>query len=454
MTDRPSFIAMRSIIAWPAPNAQNTEAAHGSALGDDEVAATKRVLGFDPEKTFEVADEVLAHTREALDRGREAHGRVGEAARRVAHRQPGARRGVRPDRRGRAARGLGGEAPGLRGGQGRRHPRRVRQGAPGARRGHPRAVGRLRRPRRLEQHHDRQDVVVPPGGQPAAGGATRTAARSTSASASTPWPREMNGIALHGNTRIYGGTFLVFSDYMRNAVRLSALMQLPVTYVWTHDSIGLGEDGPTHQPVEHLAVAARDPGPERRPPGRRQRDRDRLARDPQALHQGVRQGRPARSGADPPGRADVRGRTRTPPRAVTSCSRPRAARREVDPDRAPAPRCSSPSRRASSCRPTGVADPGGVDAVRRVVRGAGPGVPGQRPAAVREGPRRGRGRHRSDLAPLRRRRRPHRLAGALRRLRRRQGPLPRVRLHRRERRRRRPGIARRRRSADARTYDT
>jgi transketolase len=71
---------------------------------------------------------------------------------------------------------------------------------------------------------------------------------------------EMNGIALHGNTRIYGGTFLVFSDYMRNAVRMSALMQLPVTYVWTHDSIGLGEDGPTHQPVEHLAALRAIPG--------------------------------------------------------------------------------------------------------------------------------------------------------------------------------------------------
>jgi transketolase len=71
---------------------------------------------------------------------------------------------------------------------------------------------------------------------------------------------EMNGIALHGNTRVYGGTFLVFSDYMRNAVRLSALMQLPVTYVWTHDSIGLGEDGPTHQPVEHLASLRAIPG--------------------------------------------------------------------------------------------------------------------------------------------------------------------------------------------------
>lgn len=71
---------------------------------------------------------------------------------------------------------------------------------------------------------------------------------------------EMNGIALHGHTRVYGGTFLVFSDYMRNAVRLSALMHLPVTYVWTHDSIGLGEDGPTHQPVEHLASLRAIPG--------------------------------------------------------------------------------------------------------------------------------------------------------------------------------------------------
>ena len=75
----------------------------------------------------------------------------------------------------------------------------------------------------------------------------------------------MNGIALHGGTRVYGGTFLVFSDYMRGAVRLAALMKLPVTYVWTHDSIGLGEDGPTHQPIEHLASLRADPRPGRRP---------------------------------------------------------------------------------------------------------------------------------------------------------------------------------------------
>ena len=82
----------------------------------------------------------------------------------------------------------------------------------------------------------------------------------------------LNGIVLHGGTRAYGGTFLVFSDYMRPAVRLAALMKLPVIYVWTHDSIGLGEDGPTHQPVEHLTRAAGDPRPGRGPPGRRQRD--------------------------------------------------------------------------------------------------------------------------------------------------------------------------------------
>ena len=117
---------------------------------------------------------------------------------------------------------------------------------------------------------------------------------------------EMNGIALHGNTRIYGGTFLVFSDYMRNAVRLSALMHLPVTYVWTHDSIGLGEDGPTHQPVEHVAALRAIPGLNVVRPA----DANETAiawREILALDQGVRQGRPARSGADPSGRADLRG---------------------------------------------------------------------------------------------------------------------------------------------------
>ena len=87
----------------------------------------------------------------------------------------------------------------------------------------------------------------------------------------------LNGIAVHGGTRVFGATFLTFSDYMRPSVRLAALMRLPVTYVWTHDSIGLGEDGPTHQPIEHLAALRAIPGPRRRTPRGRQRDRRLLA---------------------------------------------------------------------------------------------------------------------------------------------------------------------------------
>ena len=118
-----------------------------------------------------------------------------------------------------------------------------------------RAVGRLGRPRRVQQHHDDgRRLVRPESIATRIGTADPTAARCTSASASTPWAAILNGIALHGPTRPYGGTFLQFADYMRPAVRLAALMNIDPIYVWTHDSIGLGEDGPTHQPVEHLAA--------------------------------------------------------------------------------------------------------------------------------------------------------------------------------------------------------
>ncbi|WP_369257636.1 transketolase [Streptomyces sp. R35] len=259
VTDKPSFIAMRSIIAWPAPNAQNTEAAHGSALGDDEVAATKRVLGFDPEKSFEVANEVLAHTREALDRGREAKAEweKGFAAWRTANPE----RAAEYDRIASTELPAGWEEklPVFEAGKGvatRAASGKVLQ-----------ALG----------------AVIPElwGGSADLAGSNNTTIDKTSSflPADNPLPEadpygrtihfgirehsmaaEMNGIALHGNTRVYGGTFLVFSDYMRNAVRLSALMHAPVTYVWTHDSIGLGEDGPTHQPVEHLASLRAIPG--------------------------------------------------------------------------------------------------------------------------------------------------------------------------------------------------
>ncbi|WP_405794506.1 transketolase [Streptomyces longwoodensis] len=258
-TGRPSIIAMRTIIAWPAPNAQNTEAAHGSALGADEVAATKRVLGFDPERSFEVADEVLAHTRRALDRGAEAHAawdkqlagwRDGESERarlfdRVVAGQlpegweeslPVFEEGGSVATRaasGKVLQALGPVLPELWGGS---------ADLAGSN----------------NTTIDKSSSFLPEGNPlPEASPYGRTVhfgIREFSMAA------EMNGVALHGNTRIYGGTFLTFSDYMRNAVRMSALMQLPVTYVWTHDSIGLGEDGPTHQPVEHLAALRAIPG--------------------------------------------------------------------------------------------------------------------------------------------------------------------------------------------------
>ncbi|GAA1907111.1 transketolase [Streptomyces durmitorensis] len=258
-TERPSFIAMRSIIAWPAPNAQNTEAAHGSALGDEEVAATKRVLGFDPEQNFEVADEVLAHTRAALDRGRDAKAEweKGFAAWRTAS----------PERAADFDRIAAGELP-----QGWEEKLPVFEAGKGV-------ATRAASGKVLQA----LGAVIPElwGGSADLAGSNNTTIDKTSSflPAGNPLPEadpygrtihfgirehsmaaEMNGIALHGNTRIFGGTFLVFSDYMRNAVRLSALMHLPVTYVWTHDSIGLGEDGPTHQPVEHLASLRAIPG--------------------------------------------------------------------------------------------------------------------------------------------------------------------------------------------------
>ncbi|MEU5771190.1 transketolase [Streptomyces asoensis] len=258
-TGRPSIIALRTIIAWPAPNARNTEASHGSALGAEEIAATKRLLGFDPEKSFEVSDEVLAHTRGALDRGAQDHAAWDK---RLAQ-----WRGNDPERSRLLDRILAGQLP-----EGWQDALPVFE--PGKDVATRAASGKV-----LQA----LGAVIPElwGGSADLAGSNNTTIDKTSSflpegnplPEASPYGRtvhfgirefsmaaEMNGIALHGNTRIYGGTFLVFSDYMRNAVRMSALMQLPVTYVWTHDSVGLGEDGPTHQPVEHLASLRAVPG--------------------------------------------------------------------------------------------------------------------------------------------------------------------------------------------------
>ncbi|MEU0336232.1 transketolase [Streptomyces sp. NPDC006193] len=258
-TGRPSVVALRTVIAWPAPDARNTAAAHGAALGEEEVAATKRVLGFDPGRSFQVEDEVLRHTRRALDRGAEAHAawdkRIAEW------------RTARPERAGLFDRISKGELP-----EGWEDALPVF--AEGERVATRAASGKV-----LQA----LGAVIPElwGGSADLAGSNNTTIDKNSSflpegnplPEADPYGRtvhfgirefsmaaELNGIALHGNTRVHGGTFLTFSDYMRNAVRMSALMQLPVTYVWTHDSIGLGEDGPTHQPVEHLASLRAIPG--------------------------------------------------------------------------------------------------------------------------------------------------------------------------------------------------
>ncbi len=262
VTDKPSFIQLRTIIAWPAPTKQNTGASHGSALGAEEIAATKELLGFDPDKTFYVSDEVLAHTRLARQRGIELQAdwqssfdewatnhREGLALlERLTKRElpagwESALPVYEPDEKGLATRVASGEfltaaaplLPELWGGS---------ADLAGSNNTTPKGE-----PSFLPPEHSTKAFQGNLYGRVLHFGIREHAMGAI-----------LNGIALHGPTRPYGGTFLVFSDYMRPSVRLAALQELPVTYVWTHDSIGLGEDGPTHQPVEHLAALRAIPG--------------------------------------------------------------------------------------------------------------------------------------------------------------------------------------------------
>ena len=303
---RPSS-RLHTVIAWPAPTARGTGKSHGSALGADEIAATKELLGFDPKKTFEV-DRRRPRPR---PRGEEARqGRppgVEQAVRRVAQGPtPSAPRcstasstASLPDGFEKALPVFPADAKGTGDARG------IRQGARRPRRRAARAVGWLRRPRRVEQHDDgRRASFIPKGKQThewKGGPYGRTLHFGIRENA---MGMILNGIALEGLTRPYGGTFLVFSDYMRPAVRLAAIQQIPVTYVWTHDSIGLGEDGPTHQPIEHLAALRAMPGPGRRAPGRRQRDRAGVGRDPAPRPPG----RPGPVPPEPPDRRPHRAR--------------------------------------------------------------------------------------------------------------------------------------------------
>jgi transketolase len=261
-TTAPSFIALRTIIAWPAPHKQNTGEAHGSALGAAEVAATKQILGFDPTVSFPVEDELVEHARHVGERGKQEHAEWDEqfAAWSAAH-------------------------PTERALFDRLTSRQLPAGWTDALPEFPADEKGIATRRASGKVLNALAPVLPElwgGSADLAGSNDTTMAgepsfvpeiHQTSMFAGNPFGRVLhfgirehgmgailNGIALHGLTRPYGGTFLVFSDYMRPSVRLAALMGLPVTYVWTHDSIGLGEDGPTHQPVEHLWALRAIPG--------------------------------------------------------------------------------------------------------------------------------------------------------------------------------------------------
>jgi transketolase len=261
-TTAPSIIVLSTIIGWPAPHKQNTGAAHGSALGADEVAATKKILGFDPAVSFPVDDALVARARQVADRGKQLRAAWDESfdawsaarpqarelldrlsARRLPDGWAAALPEFPPDAKGVATRSASGAVlnalapvlPELWGGSAD-----LAGSNDTTMKGEPSFIPEIHQTKMF------------PGN--AYGRTLHFGIREHAMGAIC------NGIAARGLTRPYGGTFLVFSDYMRPAVRLAALMGLPVTYVWTHDSIGLGEDGPTHQPVEHLWALRAIPG--------------------------------------------------------------------------------------------------------------------------------------------------------------------------------------------------
>lgn len=253
---RPSIIALRTIIGWPSPTMQNTGAIHGAKLGEEELKGLKEALGLDPEKMFAVDQEALQHARDnAAARARAAHGDWDPRFEQWKQTNPDKNQLLERILAGKLPEGIEEALPVFSAGESL--ATRAASGKVIS------AIG----------------AVMPEywgGSADLAGSNNTTIAGAPSfipESAQTdmwkgnPFGRVlhfgvrehgmggiMNGIAIDGLTRVFGGTFFVFSDYMRGAVRLAALMNIPVTYVWTHDSIGVGEDGPTHQPVEHLTA--------------------------------------------------------------------------------------------------------------------------------------------------------------------------------------------------------
>ena len=257
--DKPVLIHIHTVIAWPAPNAKGTSKAHGSALGNEEISATKLLLGLNPEETFIAPPEVINHARDVKRRGTEmynqwqtkfeawekANSESAELLKRLLSKKlpldfessfpvfPSDKEISTRAASGKVIQFIAKTLPEFWGGS--------------------------------ADLAESNNTTIEGGGS--------FLPNASKMAGADPYGRIihfgirehamgaiLNGMALHGLVKPFGGTFLVFSDYMRGAVRLSSLMQLPVTYVWTHDSIGLGEDGPTHQPVEHLASLRTIPG--------------------------------------------------------------------------------------------------------------------------------------------------------------------------------------------------
>ena len=258
-TDRPSFIHLHSVIAWPAPHAQGKSKAHGSALGESEVAALKSALGLDPALSFQMPVEVLAHAREVKMRGAALHA---EWQIRFVKWQL-----ENPDSDSLLTRLKSRDLPAD---LAQALPRFVADSSISTRKASGDVIQKIAA---LMPEFWGGSADLAESNNTTIEGGDSFLPTSSKIDNANPFGRIihfgirehamgsiLNGITLAGLTRPYGGTFLVFSDYMRPAVRLAALMKIPVTFVWTHDSIGLGEDGPTHQPVEHLTALRAIPG--------------------------------------------------------------------------------------------------------------------------------------------------------------------------------------------------
>ena len=258
-TTKPSLIRLKSVIAWPAPKAQGTASSHGSALGDEEVAATKLALGLNPEESFAMPADVLAHARLVKDRA--AKVRKVWDAKFVTWQSTNPEQSKLLERLRTKALPAGWDAD-------------IPTFAPGKDVATRAASGQVINAiaKHLPEFWGGSSDLAGSNNTSIEGGGSFLPATSAMKGAH-PYGRIihfgirehamgsiLNGIALHGLTRAFGGTFAVFSDYMRPAVRLAALMNIPATFVWTHDSIGVGEDGPTHQPIEHFAALRAIPG--------------------------------------------------------------------------------------------------------------------------------------------------------------------------------------------------